>query len=269
MTIVTGKHITEQSTVPLTTHKKAAPVGYFLYCESVKTLRSPAAVIFGLGFPTLFFLIFSNTFSAAYASTYLASYAAYGAFIVSFQTFSISLANERSMGWNKLLRTTPMTVALYMGSKFMVIILTEVVSLLILFAVALISGKVHLAPVAWLQLLAMMTIGMIPTAILGIFLGFICSANLTTAISTTLLLLLSFTSGLFLPLSMLPVVMQKIAPLLPMYHLGQLAWIVVGSAYSRDSQPLWVHLLILLAYAVVFLILAVWAYARDENKNFV
>lgn len=268
MAMLAGKQISGQPPIPLTTHKKAAPWGYFLYCEIIKTFRSPSAVIFGIGFPTIFFLIFSNTFSPAYASTYLASYAAYGAFIVSFQTFSITLANERSMGWNKLLRTTPMSVALYMGSKFLVIILTEVVSLLVLFAVAFSGGKIHLDLAIWAQLLLMMTIGMIPSALLGIFLGFVGSASLTTAISTTLLLLLSFTSGLFLPLSLLPTILQQVAPFLPTYHLGQIAWITVGSTYSRDGQPLWVHLLALLVYAVIFLALAIWAYLRDENRNF-
>jgi len=86
-------------------------------------------------------LLFVRATSAAYTPTILASYAAYGAFIVSFQTFSISVANERALGWNKLLRTTSMSAALYLGSKFLVIILTGVISLLLLFAVAASAGK--------------------------------------------------------------------------------------------------------------------------------
>ena len=78
----------------------------------------------------------------------------------------------------------------------------------------------------------------------------------------------SFASGLWIPLSFLPDLIQKIAPYLPTYHLGQLAWIIVGSTSSRDNQPLLVHLLVLLAFAVVFGALAAWAYIRDENKNF-
>lgn len=261
-------HSPETPSTPLTTQRKAAPWGYFFYCELLKIFRNPPAVVFGLGFPTLFFLIFGNAFSAAYSPTILASYAAYGAFIVAFQTFSISLANERALGWNRLLRTTSMSSVLYLGSKFLVILLTGILSLLILFAVAALSGNVHMGVGIWAELLGFMVVGMIPLALMGLFLGFIGSTNLTTALSTSLMLLLSFASGLFIPLSFLPDLLRKIAPYLPTYHLGQVAWITVGSSYNRDSQPLWVHLLILLAYAAVFLVLAGWAYIRDENKNF-
>lgn len=263
-----SEHIQTQPPTPLTTQRKAAPWGYFLYCEVVKIFRNPPAVVLGIGFPTIFFLIFGNTFSASYTTTILASYVAYGAFIVSFQTFSISLANERSLGWNKPLRTTPMSATIYLGSKFLVIILTGIMSMVVLFAVAVISGKVQMDLVVWTQLLGLIVVGMIPLSLLGLFLGLLGSANLTTALSTSLMLLLSFASGLWIPLSFMPDLIRKIAPYLPTYHLGQLAWITVGSSYNRGNQPLWVHLLILLAYAAVFAVLAGWAYIRDEKHNF-
>lgn len=263
-----SEHIQTQPPTPLTTQRKAAPWGYFFYCEVVKIFRNPPAVVLGIGFPTIFFLIFGNTFSASYTTTILASYVAYGAFIVSFQTFSISLANERSLGWNKPLRTTPMSATIYLGSKFLVIILTGIMSMVVLFAVAVISGKVQMDLVVWTQLLGLIVVGMIPLSLLGLFLGLLGSANLTTALSTSLMLLLSFASGLWIPLSFMPDLIRKIAPYLPTYHLGQLAWITVGSSYNRGNQPLWVHLLILLAYAAVFAVLAGWAYIRDEKHNF-
>ena len=263
-----SEHIQTQPPTPLTTQRKAAPWGYFFYCEVVKIFRNPPAVVLGIGFPTIFFLIFGNTFSASYTTTILASYVAYGAFIVSFQTFSISLANERSLGWNKPLRTTSMSATIYLGSKFLVIILTGIMSMVVLFAVAVISGKVQMDLVVWTQLLGLIVVGMIPLSLLGLFLGLLGSANLTTALSTSLMLLLSFASGLWIPLSFMPDLIRKIAPYLPTYHLGQLAWITVGSSYNRGNQPLWVHLLILLAYAAVFAVLAGWAYIRDEKHNF-
>jgi ABC-2 type transport system permease protein len=250
----------------LTTQRKAAPWGYFLYCEVLKIFRDPPSVAFGIGFPTFFFLIFGFSLASNLSSTILASYAAYGAFIVSFQTFSISLANERALGWNKLLRTTSMSSALYLGSKLLVILFTGSISLLLLFAVAGFSGKVHLDLAVWAELLGMMLLGMIPLSLLGLFLGFLGSANLTVALSTILMLLMSFASGLWIPLQYLPDFIQKIAPYLPSYHLGQLAWNIVGSP-SGDGH-LWTHLFILLAYAAGFAVLAGWAYIRDENKNF-
>ena len=265
MTTYSSEHIPQQSTA-LTTQRKAAPWGYFFYCEMLKIFRNPPSVVFGIGFPTFFFLAFGFSLASNLSSTILASYEAYGAFIVSFQTFSISIATERGYGWNKLLRTTPMSSALYLGSKLLVILFTGILSMLLLFAVAGLSGRVHMNLVVWAELLGMMVLGMIPLSLLGLFLGFIGSANLTVALSTILMLLMSFASGLWIPLQYLPDFIQKIAPYLPSYHLGQLAWNTVGSP-SGDGN-LWGHLLILVAFAVGFAVLAGWAYIRDENKNF-
>lgn len=79
-------------------------------------------------------------------------------------------------------------------------------------------------------------------------------------------MLMSFASGIFIPMQYLPALFQKIAPYLPTYNLAQLAWTIVGST-SSDGQ-VWTHVLILLAYAAGFAVLAGWAYIRDENKNF-
>ena len=267
MATLANEHISEHPELSPTTQRKAAPWSYFFYCEVLKIFRDPPSVIFGVAFATAMFLIFGFSFPASASSTILASMAAYGAFIASFQTFSISLATERSLGWNKLLRTTSMSSALYLGCKLLVILLTGTISMLLLFAVAGFSGRVHLDLAVWAQLLGTMVLGMLPLSLLGLFLGFLGSAGLTVALSTSLLIVMSFASGIFVPLQYLPDFIQKIAPYLPTSHLVQLAWTIVGST-SGDGQ-VWTHVLILLAYAAGFAVLAVWAYLRDENKNFV
>ena len=85
MATVSSEHIPEQPPTALTTQRKAAPWGYFFYCELLKIFRNPPAVVFGIGFPTFFFLLFGNIYSSAYGPTILASYAAYGAFVVAFR----------------------------------------------------------------------------------------------------------------------------------------------------------------------------------------
>lgn len=252
---------------PVATIRRKASWRYYCYCEMLKVLRDPSVIIFGIGFPAMFFLIFGSIY-AQYASTLVAQYAAYGAFVVSFQTFSISVATERSQGWNKLLRTTPISVVLYLGSKFLIVALTTIISLILLCAVAIVAGNVHMALSVWLTLFGLMVLGMIPFALAGIFLGFIGSSSLSQILSIVVTLLLSFTSGLFIPLQFMPTFIRNVAPYLPTYHLGQIAWYAVGSTWSRDSSPLWFHLVILGAFAVAFALLAAWAYIRDENANF-
>ena len=76
---------------------------------------------------------------------------------------------------------------------------------------------------------------------------------------------LSFASGLLVPLQSLPTIVQRVAPYLPAYHTGQLGWTLLGAG---DDKGMGVHALWVIGYTLVFLILALIAYRRDEGKNF-
>jgi len=63
---------------------------------------------------------------------------------------------------------------------------------------------------------------------------------------------MSFMSGLWFPLPMLPKFLQQIAPVWPSYHLDQLALAAVG----MRQGTLLPHVLTLFGFTVVFLLLA-------------
>ena len=65
-------------------------------------------------------------------------------------------------------------------------------------------------------------------------------------------------------MNQLPGFVQKIAPYLPSYHYGQLAWSAVGAR----AEPLAVSLAWLAGYTVVFLAIAMRAYRREETRKF-
>ena len=74
-----------------------------------------------------------------------------------------------------------------------------------------------------------------------------------------------FASGLFIPISQLPTFMRGVAPYLPAYHYGQVAWEAIG---APPDNPLWQSAAWLAGYAVVFAIIAVRAYRVDETRKF-
>ena len=106
---------------------------------------------------------------------------------------------------------------------------------------------------------------MVPFVALGLFIGYIAGPNSAAAISNIIFLPLSFASGLFVPLDFLPGVVQRVAPYLPAYHVGQLGWTWLGAG---DGAGLPRHVLWLAGYTAIFLALATIAYRRDEGKNF-
>jgi ABC-2 type transport system permease protein len=75
---------------------------------------------------------------------------------------------------------------------------------------------------------------------------------------------MGFMSGLWIPMEVLPNFMKSIAPLLPAYHLGQLALKSIGAG---GGAPAWTHITALAGFTVIGLALAVWGYRRDEDRN--
>ena len=88
---------------------------------------------------------------------------------------------------------------------------------------------------------------------IGLFVGSIASGSAAPAIANLIYLPMSFLSGLWMPLAVLPAFIAKIAPTWPAWHLGRLALAAVGQA---PGEPLLPHALALGAVAVVFTWLA-------------
>ena len=98
---------------------------------------------------------------------------------------------------------------------------------------------------------------------LGFAIGYL-AGNAAPAVANLIYVPLSFASGLFIPVSQLPSFAQQVAPYLPTYHYGQLAWSAVGAR----SQPVATSLAWLVAYTALFLVLAIKAYRREEQQKF-
>jgi ABC-2 type transport system permease protein len=134
----------------------------------------------------------------------------------------------------------------------MAMIAATVVSvLLILIGVFL----AHVALTAW-QMLALMLVGalgVLPFCALGMFVGTLIKGQGAPGLLNLVYLPMAFLSGLWMPLSMLPQTLQKLAPIWPSYHLNQLTLAAVG----MSNGVLLPHVLALAGYTVIFLLLAV------------
>lgn len=250
------------------------PISLFLYttyCELMKLMRIPAYVIPVLFFPTMFFAMFglpniNNTIQGASAGAYiLASYSCYGLMSVGLFSFGISIASERGLGWNKLLRVTPMNPVIYFSAKIVVALIIGVVTIAILFAFGILTAHLESKTGTLIVIGALDLVGMLPFIALGLFLGYSTGPNSAAGIANLIFLPLSFASGLFIPVQFLPDIIQKIAKYLPSYHVAQLEWSYLNAG---DGNSYFFHFLWIAGYTVVFAALAVIAYRRDENKNY-
>lgn len=254
-----------------TTSSWVQQLGYTIYAEVARTLRIPALLIPGIAFPALFFLLFgipnkSYTIGAVSVATYLmVSYGAYASMSTSFLSFGISTASERGMGWNKILRASPVNPLFLFIAKFISIIVTVFISLVVLALIAVITAGVHLPGEKWLGLLGALILGMVPFVAMGLTLGYLAGPNSAPGIGNLIFLPLSFLSGILIPIQGLPDFAQKIALYTPSYHVGQLGWHIIGAG---DSTAFGIHILWVLGYTALFVLMALFAYRHDEGRTF-
>jgi ABC-2 type transport system permease protein len=125
-------------------------------------------------------------------------------------------------------------------------------------------GHVHMALARWLELIAILIFGAAPFCALGCAIGFLAGPNSAPPITNLIYLPMSLASGLWMPLEFLPRFVRVIAPFLPPYHLSRLA---LGAMGGDQSSALG-HVAWLAGFTVLFLLIAVGAYRRDEGKTY-
>ena len=264
--------INSASTLKTRAYNPFKALGYQLYCELIRLLRNPGFLIPTLFFPIMFFSLFGLSNAGEdigngvkLGAYLLASYGTYGTLSAALLGFGVGIAAERGLGWNRLTRATPMHPLSYFTAKIITAMLSGLITLVLLFAFGAVVANITLPLETWLLLIGRLLIGMMPFVALGLFIGYLGNPTSAAPITQLIFLPMSFASGIFLPINQLPKFVQDIAPYLPAYHSGQLAWHTLNAG---DDSSVTTHLIWILGFTVLFLALAVWAYKRDEAKQY-
>lgn len=239
--------------------------------EFLKVLRMPGFAIPSIAFPVMFYALFGLTFGGGRVTqtttmgTYLiATYGAFGVIGAALFGFGVGVAVERGQGWMTLKRATPMPPMAYFCAKLAMALLFSSIIMMLLCVLGAAFGGVRFPAATWAQLFVTIVLGAIPFGAMGLALGYLAGPNSAPALVNVLYLPLSFASGLWIPIEILPPFMRAIAPFLPPYHLGQLGLDVIGAG---RGTPAWAHALVLAGFTLVGLGVAMWGYRRDEDKT--
>lgn len=217
--------------------------------EFLHLLRTPIFAVPTVLFPVMFYLLFGVLMSRGGAAQYLlATYGVFGVMGAGLFGFGVTVAIERDQGLLQLKRALPMPPGAYLLAKMGMATLFGAIIALLLALVAALLGGVSMAPWQWALLFAVHVLGTIPFCAIGLYLGTLASGNAAPAIVNLVFIPMAFLSGLWLPLSMLPDVLSRLAPIWPGYHLGQVALHVVGMD-EGGSVPLHVGVLLVIAGA--------------------
>jgi len=240
--------------------------------EFLKLWRVPAFSLTSLLLPVMFYAFIGIGQSSqlispgvTFGAYFLASMAVYAVANVMIFSFGISVATERGMKMDVLMRATPMPPWVYLLSKCITALVFAAMTLVVLFPFAYVAGSVRLEASEWVTLAFRVLLGSIPFIALGFAIGYLSGPNSAVAVINLIYLPTAFASGLFFPKQLLPSFIQSIAPYLPLHFFGQLGWDAIGAPTDESVTTDWIYLAV---YGVLFFALALWAYRREESRKF-
>ncbi|GAB4186139.1 MAG: ABC transporter permease [Wenzhouxiangellaceae bacterium] len=227
--------------------------------------RTPMFVLPSLLFPAMFYLFFGILFNRGpgAAAYLLTSYATFGVIGPALFGFGVSVAIDREHGLLALKRVVPMPLSAYFSAKIIMSLIFATLIIGILYSLAYTLGEVRLPISQWLGLTLVLTTGILPFCALGLAIGINVNAQAAPAVVNLVYLPMSFLSGLWIPVTMLPQWLQGLAWILPPYHLSQLTLKVIGQS---QGHPAWQHIAALAVFTLVFLLLAGRGYRRISDR---
>lgn len=228
-----------------------------------KIVREPTALFFSVLMPVAFYALFTGVFGRGvgagglpFAITSLAGYGAFGVVSVMLLNPGIGVADDRTRGWLRVKKVSATPIGVVLAARVLAALPYAVGVLLAMSAVSVLLAGPVLDLGTWALLMLALLAGGLPFALFGLAIGFVASTNTAAAVLNAVLFPMVLASGLWIPLELLPGVLQAIAPFLPTYHLAQLAMAPL------TGGPVLVPVLALLLTTAVGALLAGRAY-RD------
>jgi ABC-2 type transport system permease protein len=240
----------------------------YLRFELLRTFRNRRFVFLSLLFPiVMYFLIAGpnrneNDISGTGMSAplyFMAGLAAFGTMNAALSS-GARIASERSVGWNRQLRLTPLSPREYFRAKVLTSYVMALATILLLYSGGMILG-VRLPADRWISMTWFMLLGLIPFAALGILYGHLMTPDSIGPALGGTTALLAFLGGSWFPITG-GGVLADIAKDLPSYWLVQASRAGLGVQRPWGSQG-WA---VVVAWTVVLGLLAARAYRRDTQR---
>ncbi|MEU6661338.1 ABC transporter permease [Streptomyces sp. NPDC046821] len=233
----------------------------YLKLEVRRTLRDTGFVIFGVGMPVMMYLLFTNLGAndPAWKTASMVGMAAYGAVGSALNTGG-GVAEDKTIGWLRQLRVTPMTPRQVVTGRA----LTGSVTVLPAIAAVLLAGGlvngVRLAVWQWAAIAVLLWLGSIPFTLLGLGNGYRLTAQTTGVANMVCNLGLAVLGGLWFPVTLFPGWLRSVSSYTPTNRFAQL-----GTAVADGHAPGLGAVAVLVAWLLAFGSYAVVSYRRSAR----
>jgi ABC-2 type transport system permease protein len=235
--------------------------------ECLSAWRNLGFVLPTLCFPFVFYTFFGIVFNRAsmggQAPTYMmVTYAIFGIMGPALFGFGANVASERDKGWLVIRQASPMSIVNYILAKMVMAMMFAVLIVIGLYMIGALYGGVLLPKSQWLALMVICVLGTIPFCAMGLAIGFWVKGQAAIAVVNLVYLPMGFLSGLWIPMQMFPEWLQKVAFVLPPYHLAELGLDLIGMGRNESSL---IHVMVLVFFTLVFSALGIKGYKLKKR----
>lgn len=228
--------------------------------ESRMMLRRRETVFFSVLLPAMFMLLFGSIYGrikdgsgVAVINYLLPGYLVMAVMSVSFISLGSTTANERQYSILKRLGATPLPRAVLMFGKIAAIslVVAGAVIVLLTLGIALYGVTIKGSP---LDLAAIVLLGILVFATIGLMVGGMVKAEAAPAILNAVYFPLLFLGGALLPLNQMPDWLQQIARILPSYYFTNALIDVMVKGHTLPE--VWPNLAAMMAWGVGAILVA-------------
>jgi len=257
-----------QTTDPAT--RRVPPMGGFnatlLRLEILRMLRNRRTIVFTLIFPTAMFFVFGSGTGGeervgdGNVSAYvMISMAMYGGALIA-ASCGAMVAVERSLGWSRQLRLTPLNPFAYILVKAIVALVMGGLAVTVVNVVGAWQGRPDMPTSTWILAAVVTLLCTMTFAALGVFIGYLVPGENVMQVLGPGLALLAFLGGLFIPLSSYAEWVREIAYWSPMYGVAE-----VARAPLTHELP-WYAVVNAVAWFLIFVAGAAWRMSKDTAR---
>ncbi|MDO0927950.1 ABC transporter permease [Streptomyces sp. TG1A-8] len=233
----------------------------YVRLEIRRTLRDTGFVVGGIAMPVMMYLLFTNLGDGGggWKTAAMVGMAAYGAVGSALNTGG-AVAEDRSTGWLRQLRVTPMPPHQVVTGRALTGAVTVLPSIVTVLAAGGLFNGVRLAVWQWAAVTLLLWLGSIPFTLLGLGNGYRLSGPATGVVNMMCNMGLAVLGGLWFPVSLFPDWLRGLSAYTPTRRFAQL-----GTAVTDGQAPAAGAIIVLTAWLLVFGSYAVLSYRRGAG----
>jgi ABC-2 type transport system permease protein len=137
--------------------------------------------------------------------------------------------------------------------------IVHIFSIVFIFIGGMLINGVSLSISQWLMSGCWILIGSLPFLGIGVLVGTMKRVDTASGVSNVLYMLLAITGGMWMPMEVLPKIVQTIGVWLPAYNYGNGAWEII-----RGGTPELKNIAILGGYLILFMVLSSYIRRKQE-----